>query len=127
MLTRPLVIAVVLGACLAAAPPAAAQETPEPLTYAERGVLARSQAWVDRVQMATTAAALAALAVDPQEETYAKGVSLARYYLQQQEYVSVRVAWMVLVSDEVTSEISDQALAGLIVQQWPAFAAVLVP
>lgn len=125
MLTRALALLALVAGLTAS--PAAAQETPEPLTYAERGTLARSQAWVDRVQMATTAAALQALTADPQSEGYTQGIALARYYLQQQEYVSVRVAWMVLVSDTVTSDISDQALTALIVSQWPSFAVVLVP
>lgn len=97
------------------------------LTYVERGSLARDRSWVDRVQMATTAAALQALTVDPQTEGFAKGVALSRYYLQQQEYVSVRVAWMVLVSDGVTPFISDADLTALLVSRWPSYAAVLVP
>lgn len=105
----------------------AAAQTPEPLTYEERGQLARSEAWVDRVQMATTAAAVAAVSGDPETPGFAARVALAKYYLARQEVVARRVAWLVLVSDDVTAEISDDALTALIVQQWPAFAAVLVP
>jgi hypothetical protein len=113
-----------IALALALGAPAAAQE---PLTYEERGQLARSDAWVDRVQMATTAAAVAAVSGDPETPGFPARVALAKYYLARQEVVARRVAWLVLVSDDVTADISDEALTALIVQQWPAFAAVLVP
>jgi hypothetical protein len=104
--------------------PASAQT---PLSYEERGQLARSEAWIDRVQMATTATAVAAVSGDPEAPGFARRVALAKYFLARQEVIARRVAWLVLVSDEVTPEITDDALTALVTQQWPAFAAVLVP
>lgn len=99
-----------------------------PLSYEERGTYAKSESWINRVQMATTAAAVYAASSDPQAPGFAQGLALARYYLQQQEVLAQRVAWLVLVSDEVKpDEISDADLTALIVSKWPAYAAVLAP